>query len=168
MNKARDLIALAIESFRAGEFDAAAKFFTTALGSDDLDSFVSEITKSVPRSALQGTVPAGENTLNPSLASAGSDLEGEEFAALVDRIEARFRAECSLLDDDEEEIEARAADDDDDEGYEDDDLDDGELDYDDDEDELEDDVESDEDYEIEASGSKRKIVATVGPVRLKK
>lgn len=164
MNKARDLIALAIESFRSGEFDAAAKFFASAVGSDDLDNFVGEIAKSVPRAARNGSVPFGENTLNPSLASA-SDFE---LDGIVDQIEARFRAECSLLDDDEEESEVRASEYDDDDQDHDDDLDDGDLDYEEEEDELEDEAESDPDYDVEASADKRKFVTVIGPVRLRK
>jgi len=150
MNKARDLLALAIESFRSGEYDAAAKFFASAVGSEDLDSFVSDITKNVPRSALTGPVPFGENTLNPSLAS-GSDLDD-----IVERVEARFRAECALLDDDESETELRASEDDD-EVYE-DDEEDNLLD--------EEDYEEDDDGVIESS-SARKFKSVVGPVRLK-
>lgn len=157
MNKARDLIALAIESFRSGEYDAAAKFFASAVGSEDLDSFVGEIAKNVPRSALNGPVPFGENTLNPSLSSASAD----DLDGIVERVEARFRAECALLDDDEAETELRASEADDDEVYEEDEEDDLDLDPEYEEDEDQDDL----DDVVESSGLK--FVSVVGPVRLK-
>lgn len=104
MNKARDLIALAILAYRNGKLDGAAKFFASAMESEGLDSFVDEIARNVPRAALTGLVPSSDNTLSPSLAST-YDLD-----EIIESVEAVFRAECSLLDDEEEEVEARASD----------------------------------------------------------
>lgn len=174
MNKARDLVALAILAFRNGEHDAAAKFFTSAMGSDDLDSFVDEIALNVPRAARNAPVPDSDNTLSPSLASALSD----DMADMVDYIESRFRAECSLFDEGDEEVEVRATTEDDEDleaeasDCSDDDLDDEDLD--DPEEDEDDEEEEDEEFEAEASEDQSghedvelTIVASAGPVRVK-
>lgn len=161
MNKARDLLALSIIAYQQGEFEAAAKFFSSAMGSDDLDSFVDHIGISVPRSARNGIVPPSENTLSPSLASV---MDDEEMEDIVNIVEARFRAECSLFDEGDEEVEVRAADDDEEDFLESEASDDTDS------------EEEEEDFESEASGSDRerpveyslKIVeASAGPVRIK-
>lgn len=177
MNKARDLVALALISYKEGEYDAAAKFFTSAMGSDDLDSFVDEIAQNVPRAARNAPVADSDNTLSPSLASALSD----DMADMVEYIESRFRAECSLFDEGDEEVEVRASiDEEDDEDMEaeasdcSDDLDD-EYDLDDpdeDEEDVEDEIEEEE-FDAEASDHPTQedveftIVASAGPVRVK-
>lgn len=144
MNKACDLIALAIESYKSGEYNAAAKFFASAMGSDDLDSFVTTIIKPAPVAAIQGPVPTSDNTLNPSLSS--SMLE-----EIVEQVEYQFRSESSYLDDDESEIEARSTEGDDEDSVN----------------ELGGSVE-DEDFELEASNKPSSLATyAVGPVRLK-
>ncbi len=157
MNKACDLFALAITAFKEGKYDSAAKFFSSAMGSDDLDSFVNDIARNVPRSALTGLVPSSENTLSPSLASADS----EDLSYIVERIEAGFRAECSLLDEGDEEAEVRASDED-----EDDDLDE-EDDLDDEDDDDLDAEDTELDDEEDHNSGKMKLTASAGPVRFK-
>ena len=109
MNTARDVFTLAILAFKEGKYDGAAKLFTTAMNSDGLDSFVSELTRDIGplRAAVTSLVPSSENTLAPSLASGLPDI--------VELIESQFRAECSLVDDGDEEVEVRANLDEDDE-----------------------------------------------------
>lgn len=164
MNKARDLVALAILAFREGQHDAAAKFFTSAMGSDDLDSFVNDITISMPRSARNAAVPDSDNTMSPSLASAATK---SDLVEVVAHLEARFRAECSLFDEGDEEVEVRASLSSDDEDCEDEDEDDlDDSDYED---------EEEEEFESDASSADPQpedapvltIVASAGPVRIK-
>jgi len=174
MNKARDLVALAIMAFQKGEYDAAAKFFTSAVGSDDLSQFVDEVTKNVPRAARTGSVPETENTLSPSIAS------GRELSSIVDYMEKRFRAESSMLDEGDEEVEVRASYDDDKDfleamagedrySLEDDSADPDNL-------EEEENLEEDnEEFDAEVTdtdpkgtkGSELSITASAGPVRIK-
>lgn len=165
MNKARDLVALAILAFREGQHDAAAKFFTSAMGSDDLDSFVNDITISMPRSARNAAVPDSDNTMSPSLASAAAK---SDLVEVVAHLEARFRAECSLFDEGDEEVEVRASlssdEDEDCEDEDEDDLDDSEY-EDEEEEEFESDASSADTQPDDAPVSI--IVASAGPVRIK-
>lgn len=180
MNKAKDLLALSILAFRNGQFDESAKLFTTAMQSEDLDSFVSEISPVSPTSKqVSPETSDSENTLCPSLASSDVDLE-----QLSEQIEARFRAECSLVDEEDEEVEAKA----DDEDEDDEDSEDSDEDSDDDDEESEEEESEDEDFESESSADvivpagdsdegepsqeatasgKIKLVSAIGPVKIK-
>lgn len=178
MNKARDLVALAIMAFQKGQYDAAAKFFTSAVGSDDLDSFVDEVTRNMPRSARNGHVPESENTLAPSIASA------QDLTSIVEHLEQRFRVESSMIDEGDEEVEQRASHEDDfdfqeaeagdySEDEESDEEDQDDLEDLDDEEEF-DLAEEDDEFDAEATDTdpegtegELEIVASAGPVRIK-
>ena len=123
MSKAQDLIALAILAHKEGEFESAAKFFSDAMASDDLDSYVGHISPAFAnRSALHGTVPASENTINPTLAEA-SDKKDSELPIMT----STLRSEASMLDDGDEETELQARTEEDLEGIVDEDMDSNEI-----------------------------------------
>jgi hypothetical protein len=115
MKKTRDLMVLAMEAYRQGQYEGCAKFFAEAMVSDDLSSFVDYIARTSDGSALHGTDT--NNTLSPSLFSQASAGDSE-FDDIVDHLNSAFVSEMSgsNIEPDEriEEIEARAASDEDD------------------------------------------------------
>lgn len=111
--KAQELLSLAILAFQNKEFGDSAQLFTSAMESEDLDSFVTYINREMPEVAMHGLVPDSSNTLSPALASS------DDLSSIVSEIEATFRSHSSLIDDEDEEIEVRACEEDyDEEGIE--------------------------------------------------
>jgi hypothetical protein len=104
MDKVKDLILLSALAYKNGQYENAARFFTTAMQSDGLDSFVSFLDKVPTSGALTSTVPDSDNTLAPSLSS--------DIYEIVDDVERVFRATASYLDEGDEIVEAASVEDD--------------------------------------------------------
>jgi hypothetical protein len=114
MKKTRDLMVLAMEAYRQGQYEGCAKLFSEAMVSEDLSSFVDYIAHTADGSALHGTDT--NNTLSPSLFSQSSS-SADEFDEIVDHLNSAFVFEMSssVIEPNEtiEEVEARASADDD-------------------------------------------------------
>jgi hypothetical protein len=98
MDRCKQLMYLSVLAYKEGQFSNAAKFFTSAMESDGLESFVSFLDP-VPQGAAKTMVlDESQNTLSPSLAS------------VVDEVESAFRAEASMLEEGDEVVEASCVD----------------------------------------------------------
>lgn len=113
MKKTRDLMVLAMEAYRQGQYEGCAKFFAEAMGSDDLNSFVDYIAQYPDGTALHGDTES--NTFAPSLSSTSSDVATE---TVIKYLNDSFLAEMSSRgvepDEEIEEVEVRASFEDDD------------------------------------------------------
>lgn len=105
MDKVKDLILLSALAYKNGQYENAARFFTSAMQSDGLESFVSFLDK-VPQSAAitDCSVPDSDNTLAPSLSS--------DLHEIVEDVERVFRATASYVDEGDEIVEAASVEDD--------------------------------------------------------
>ncbi len=112
MSELKDTLALSILAYRKGMYEESAKLYSAAMGMDDLDTFLSEITRNAPMSKLIMDVPTTENTMAPSLCSS-EDL----LLDLVEKISNSMDSMSSVyLDRGEYEEESRASYDDEENG----------------------------------------------------
>lgn len=102
MKAIKDMLALSILAYKEGKYDEASRFFVSALNSEGLDSFLSEITRNPPVSKkIDSDVPESENTIAPSLAF-------DSLSSVVDQISSYFQSYSSYLDEGEFEEESRS------------------------------------------------------------